>query len=79
MVVCSTTQAKHDAHMCRMHLLRCSHPSPIHLTKHDVLGANQSDDVGEHVALGHHVERREVGEPRGADLASVPVCACVCV
>jgi hypothetical protein len=48
-----------------------SDASPVDLTKHNVLRSDERNDVCEHVSLGHHVQRCQVGEPRGSDLAAV--------
>eukprot|EP00053_Salpingoeca_punica_P008372 m.75267 g.75267 ORF g.75267 m.75267 type:complete len:437 (+) comp14572_c0_seq1:246-1556(+) len=44
---------------------------PIDLAKHNVLSADEGDDVGDHVALAHKVQASQVEEARGADLAAV--------
>ena len=45
--------------------------SPVDLTENNVLGADDGDDVREHVALGHEVQPLQVREARGLDLAAV--------
>src|SRR5258708_36735938 len=44
---------------------------PVDLAKHNVLRPYDRHGVGDHVPLCHLVERRQVREPRGADLQSV--------
>src|SRR5687767_356750 len=45
--------------------------SPVDLAEHDVLGADDGDGIGDHVAARHLVERGEVREAGGADLEPV--------
>src|SRR5258706_2911205 len=44
---------------------------PVHVPEHDVDGADDRHRIGQHVAFGHFVHRREVGEPRRAQLHAV--------
>src|SRR3990170_6583015 len=48
-----------------------THSLPVNLAEHDVLRADDRHHVGDHVAADHLVQRREVGESRGADLEPV--------
>lgn len=41
----------------------------IDLAEYDVGGADDSDNVSQHVPLGHHLEALEREEPRRADVA----------
>ena len=41
----------------------------VHLPEHDVQGADDGHDVGQHVVLAHQVQTGQVGKPGGLDLA----------
>src|SRR5882762_297789 len=43
----------------------------VDFTKHDVLRADNRHDIGQHMALRHLVERRQMGKARRADLHAV--------
>src|SRR6266540_1150975 len=45
--------------------------SSVDLPEDDVLGADDRDDVGDHVAARHLVERPEVGESRGTEFQTI--------
>ena len=43
----------------------------VDLAKHDVEGAQNTCDVGQHVAAAHEIHALEVGETRGSDPAAI--------
>src|SRR5690606_19628715 len=49
----------------------------VDLAEHDVLGADDGDGIGEHVAARHDVERLQVGKARSADLHAIRLVAAV--
>src|SRR5437667_6181103 len=49
---------------------RCS---SVNLPEDDVLGADYRDDVGDHVAARHLIERREVRESRGTQFQTIRI------
>src|SRR5438034_3838142 len=49
----------------------CPRFSPVDLPENDVLCADDRHDIGQHMALCHLVERRQMGKTRRADLHPV--------
>ena len=53
----------------------CCRRSSVDLAEHDVLRADHGDDVGQHVADDHLVQRREMREARRAHLRGDTACS----
>ena len=65
---------KHDKVQCWANCLKEKNLS-IHLTEHNIHGANDGDNVGQHVVSADVVHQGEVEEARRLDLAPIGLAA----